>query len=300
MSDEFKNLYGSMLVKDAKSIQNAYIKEYIIENKITQRIFSDELPIDVQDDFLDFYPRWIASSKLNNFSGLSAFPHRYISIGTTQSIDDFHFWCKKTNRTVKVFRGEYPYSRNISVKEGDKFIDDSKLKCGDAVIISLPFSATGDIHPQWNELMDTCDRLKIPVMVDAAFFGTCYDITVDLSRDCIDTVAFSPTKGLNCGKWRSGICFTKRSSLHCPLGIQTEWHHGVHLNTAICYHLMQAFSPDTVPLKWKDAQHRACAHYGLTPSKTVHLTIGDERWKYFARDDLYNRVNIYSAIKLFS
>ena len=64
-----------------------------------------------------------------------------------------------------------------------------------------------------------------------AWFGTCWSIHVKLDRHCIKQVAFSTTKGLSCGNWRSGIVFSKID--FGSLAVQTEWQHGIHLNCAI-------------------------------------------------------------------
>ena len=44
------------------------------------------------------------------------------------------------------------------------------------------------------------------MLVDCAWFGTCFDIDINLDEP-IQMVAFSTTKGLSCGNWRSGITF---------------------------------------------------------------------------------------------
>jgi len=288
----FEKLYDTKLLRAASSVNDNVYKNYLIENNFINRIFSGEMPIDSQDAFLSYYPQWIASSKLNRFIGLEKFPHRYISCGVTQSIDDWHLWCKRNSLSCKMFLGEYPYSHDVISANYRNWLEIDELSHGDAVLVSCPFSATGDIHPLWGELMDVCDHLNIPVFVDCAFFGACYDITVNLNRPCINTVSFSPTKSLCCDDWRSGICFTRRDSSECSLGITTHWHHNLTLNTTLCYLLMQQFSPDYMPQKWMAAQEKTCKQLGLQVSKTVHLGIGDEGWNYFSRDGLYNRVNI--------
>jgi len=56
--------------------------------------------IDNTDDFLSFYPEWIASSQNNSFYGLNAFPFRLMSLGCTQALDEFHYWCQLKKRRV--------------------------------------------------------------------------------------------------------------------------------------------------------------------------------------------------------
>ena len=296
---QFQHLYDKYLMRPANSIMHNPFREHFLNvaPDFFKLIFTNVNPVDVQDEFLDLYPKWIASSKLNSFTGLESFPNKFVSLGVTQAIDDFVMYCLKNNLHLKMFKGEYPYAREVSeVDWMNESIDDCDLVTGDAVIISCPFSATGDIHPKWCELIDTCNRLEIPVLVDCAFFGTCKDISVSFNEPCIDTVAFSPTKGLNCGNMRTGIAFTKRRSPDCSLEILSTWHHGVHMHTAIAYELMQHYSPDTIPNEYTDIQKQVCDHYGLTPSKTMHLGLGGEGWEHFTRDGVCNRIGLRQAI----
>ena len=48
---------------------------------------------DESNIMLDRYQGWIESSKLNNFTGLDAFPYRFASVGTTQTLDWWHYYC---------------------------------------------------------------------------------------------------------------------------------------------------------------------------------------------------------------
>ena len=68
----------------------------------------------------------------------------------------------------------------------ERWIDDALPK-GDAVIVSLP-SGNGKQHKDWFELLDTCDELDIPVFVDMAWYGTCWNINVNVNRHCIKQV----------------------------------------------------------------------------------------------------------------
>ena len=252
------------------------------------------------DKFLELYPDWIASSKLNQFRGLEGFEHKFVSLGATQGLDWWHYWCMANGYRLRMYRGEYPYNRDVLL-EGqwthDRFIGDRPLAKGDAVIISLPFSGSGRKPDKWKQLMHTCNENNIPVFVDCAWFGTCTDIEVKLNQDCIKMVAFSTTKGLSCGNWRAGIVFSRLNE--GSLAVQTEWHHGIHLNCAIANSLMENFSPDTMPKKYAEAHTAVCDYYGLATTNTIHIAQAPmtEDWNQFSRDGAFNRVNIRDALK---
>ena len=255
--EQFQHLYDSYLIKPANSIVHDPFREHFIKTvpDFFKEIFSRNQPIDVQDEFLEFYPIWIDSSELNSFDSLNVFPYKYVSLGVTQAIDDFISFCIQRKKNIRIFKGEYPYARE-AINAPISYIDDAPLVAGDAVIISTPFSATGNLHAEWCNLIKTCNDLEIPIFVDCAFFGSCINISVSLDEPCIDTVAFSPTKGLNCGYTRTGIAFTRRRGKETTLDLLTEWHHGIHLHTAIALELMKTFSSDTIPKTYRETQLR--------------------------------------------
>ena len=292
----FKHLYDTYLIKSANSIMHDPYRLFLLDNNLFEPVLTNQTPIDVQDDFLDLYPKWIASSQLNKLTGLEAFPYRHVSLGVHQAIDDFVLWTFKNKRRLRVFKGEYGYGREISHCDNFPVADILPLEEGDALLISCPFSTTGDKHAKWDEIIDTCNRLEIPVFVDCAFFGTCIDIVVDFDQPCIDTVAFSPTKGLNCGNLRSGMSMTKRAGRESSLSILTEWHHGIHFHTYLAYNLMKNFGPDTIPNAYRDIQIEVCKHYNLTPTNTMHLALGNESWSHYNREGVANRVGLRNAI----
>lgn len=294
---QFEHLYDHYLIKPANSVMHDPYRHYLHSSNWFEDVITNKKQVDVQDEFLDRYPQWITSSKLNTISGLETFPKRHVSLGTTQAMDDFVMYTLKTKRRLRVLKGEYGYCREISNCDNIcNTVDDLPLETNDSLIISAPFSATGDIHPRWNELIDTCNRLDIPVFVDCAFYGTCLDIHLDFNHKCIDTVAFSPTKSLNCGNMRTGMIFTKRTGRDCSLEILTEWHHGIHIHTYIANMLMKEFGPDTIANSYRDIQLKACEHYNLIPTKTIHLGLGGDEWSHYSRENVCNRVGLRNAI----
>ena len=301
MSDKHIDRYGDHLLTTANSIFDHEILQTLRNEGYLEQVLHKDYYghlQQIQDEFMSYYPKWISESKLNNVGGLDTFNRRSISLGCTQTLDEFHYTCLREGRTLRMFRGEYPYNYVVTPFNYEKdFIDDRPLKSTDAVVISYPFSATGTKHIMWDWLLKECERLNIPILVDCAFFGTCSGMDVDFDHPNITAVAFSTTKGLNCGNYRSGIRFSKVD--HDRLTLQTSWRHGIHLNVAIGLFFMKRFSPDHIFNKYRPYQEQVCEHYGLTPLDTVHLAMGDDEWNHFSRDGKYNRVGIKNAVRDF-
>ena len=294
MENKFKKLFGNYLGTTGNSTNchlfGDYLKQHVKENGWFN------VDYNVMDEYLDYFPHWIQSTQLNKIHGIDKFPFKFFSLGATQTLDWFHYECARNNWRLRMIRGEYPYNRDVHEFDWDWFIDeDSPLQKGDAVIISIPFSGAGHVHPKYAEIMQTCCELNIPVCIDCAWFGTCYDLEWTLDYNCIKLVTFSLTKGLGSGQWRSGICFSKWK--YGPLSVQTHWKHSVHMNIYIGLLLMKQFGPDTIPNFYKQHQQEVCKYLGIIPSPTIHIGSGKKPdWDFFARDNSYNRINLRQAI----
>ena len=293
----------SLFINTGNSVYNDEIRKFISKN-ISDWFADSEIfsRMDDSENFLRVFDEWIQSSELNSTRGLDSFIHRDASLGVTQSLDQFHYDILAKNRRLRVFRGEYPYSRDVHpFSYEDGFIDDHPLEENDAVILSCPFSGSGSLHPKTPWLLNECSRLGVPVFIDMAWFGTCAGIDIDLSHPAITQVAFSLTKGLTCGNYRCGIRYSKEyitESRRDRLNLQTEWNHGVHLNQFIGINLMHNFSPDYHFQKFRPYQIQVCKEWDLTPSHCVHIaTSTDPKWKQYERDGAYLRINLREAIK---
>lgn len=254
--------------------------------------FESDQPLRCRLDYLSFYPHWIQSSKLNKVSGLEHFPVHHLINGTTQTFDEMYF--KYASKRLRLFRGEYAYHRRAF--KNHLFLEDGPLAGGDFVVVSAPFCSTGGIHPQMHALFEDALRLQVPVIVDCAYFGTCTDIHIELNHPAIESVSFSLTKGLGLGDIRSGVRFS-RSEDDLPISQQNRYDHSILAAAKIGLYMMNKFSPDFIPQKYRALQLEACAQSGIHPTPCMHLALGDESWNEFRVDGAYNRLGIRELIR---
>ena len=71
-----------------------------------------------------------------------------------------------------------------------KYVEEDALRKGDALIVSVPFSDYGDVHPKLAAILDQCDKLKIPVFIDAAYYCIARGVNFNLDRPCIENYCF--------------------------------------------------------------------------------------------------------------
>jgi hypothetical protein len=248
------------------------------------------LPLDLQclnnnniiDEFLYEYDNWIKTSTTNSITGLEDFKYKCYSSGTTESFDKFYM--KNSKRRFRCYKGEYMYHK---LAWRDKFVwewlEDAPLHKNDAVVISLPFADTGDKHTYYHELMRKCCELGVPVLVDCAYFGACYGVSIDIAYSCITDVTFSLSKTFPVAYARIGIRYTREDD-DDTMFVYHKISYNNKLGASLGMRFIENFTPDFLPQKYMQKQKEFCKKLDVEPSATILFGI-DHKNKY----DHYNR-----------
>jgi hypothetical protein len=235
-------------------------------------------------DFLSTYVQWIKHSELNTLHGIDCFNQVDYSQGTTESFD--HFYIKHSQRRFRCFQGEYLYHQLVWNRSCPnwKFLESEPLAPGDALIVSVPFADTGNLHPALDKkLLDLCWQLQVPVLVDMAFFGICANINFDLSHPAITDVCFSLSKTFPVNLLRIGMRLTKDFD-DDGLAIYNRTQYVNRAGAGIGLELLDILTADATFLKYRDKQTQWCQQHGLQVSDTVIFGL-DLNHRY----DQYNR-----------
>ena len=242
--------------------------------------------IDCSVEYEHAYRTWISKTKNNRVQGLDLFPNAVFSHGTTESFDKFY--TRHADRTLKVLAGEYSY--HTYATDCTVIDNTNNLGSNDCVVVSLPFADNGGMH-LYNELMQKCVELNIPVLVDCCWFGTCSDIVFDFTYSCIEDVVFSLSKTFAVNKLRIGCRFSK----DYVDGLSVYKQHG-YTNfylQHVAMELLEHFDADYMCRTYRSAQLKLCTELGVDPSPVVNLATGkDESWAYLNRGGPYNRLCI--------
>lgn len=243
------------------------------------------------DEFLYYYNQWIKSTNENNIIGLDQFKFKCYSSGTTESFDKFYL--KNSSRRFRCFKGEYMYHK-LAWRKGYEwcYLEDEDLSENDAVIISLPFADTGNVHINYHEIMRKCNKLKIPVLIDCAYFGVCTDIDIDLAYECITDVTFSLSKSFPLAYARIGIRFTREDD-DDTLFVYHKINYNNKIGAALGLKFINTFPPDYIPNKYRYKQLNFCKLLGVEPSNTVLFGIGKNGWEKYNRGGDTNRLSFH-------
>jgi hypothetical protein len=253
--------------------------------------------IHIQNQFIENYVNWIGGSTLNQFKNLNRFPIQAYSNGTTESFDKFYL--KHHTRRFRCFRGEYMY-HGASWKTHFTnwcYLNDQELEPNDAVIISLPFSDTGNMHTDTQSVLDRCSELGVPVLIDCAFIGICANIDFDFDQPCITDIVFSLSKTFPVASLRIGMRLTRVDDDDSLL-IYKKTNYTNRLGAAVGSELIGQYGVDYNYQTWADQQLEFCKQLNIVPSNTVIFGLGDQQYQQYNRGNQTNRVCLANYLKL--
>lgn len=246
---------------------------------------------DIINNFLKKYHDWIHTTKNNKLLGLENFSFKCYSNGTTESFDKFYL--KNPLRRFRCFRGDYMYHK-LAWRDNYNWswLEDDAIRERDAVVISLPFADTGDVHLQYASVMESCTKLNVPVLVDCAYFGICSQITFDLTYPCITDVVFSLSKTFPVAHARIGMRYTREDN-DDTLFMYHKISYNNKIGATLGIRFLENFSPDYISDKYKDKQLEFCEILNVYPSKTVLFGQGGPAWHHYNRGGITNRLSFH-------
>lgn len=290
-----QRLLDANLIKNSHASVYDYQFQKTLANAPWHEWLSKPNYFEVKEEYKIKFKEWLLNNKFNNINGLDRFTHSDLISGTTQSFDEAYY--RYRNRRLRIFRGEYAYHKRIV--SYSRWIDDEPICETDYLIISIPFCGNGYLAPNLEDVLNTCDKLKVPVIIDCAWYGTCYDMNIDLSHDCITEVSFSLTKSTGTGNIRSGIRYSNYDD-GLPIRQQNNYNHLQLGSAQLGIWMMQHFSSDWVVSQYKESQLLLCNRLNVEASKCIHIANanGLENWhSKFIIDEKYYKLGIREALK---
>jgi hypothetical protein len=242
----------------------------------------------INDIFLRKYQNWIRTSKTNRLD-LSKFPVAAFSNGTSESFDKFYL--RNHHRRFRCFRGEYMYHAAAWRNYFPNWcrIEDDDIRAQDAVVISMPFSDTGDAHPDMQAVLHQCEQWNVPVLIDCAFFGTCQNINFAFDFECITDVTFSLSKAFPVAHARIGMRLTRIDDDDSLL-VHHKTNYTNRLGAHFGTHLIDNFDADFNVSKWHVSQSYLCEKLSIVASNTVLFGLAHDNFEEYNRGGPTNRL----------
>ena len=279
-------------LRGAKPVVDLSIHNFVKELNPAQDLYNEN----IQEEFTENFYNWIDSSKLNCLTGLNKFINRKLIAGTAQAFD--HFYWRHKNKRFRFFKGEFMY-HNAVLKHGGnwQYINDSNLDNNDAVIISVPFSDYGTVHPNLITVLETCNRESIPVLLDFAYYPCTKNINIDLNcYPCVETATFSISKAFYGAEFlRVGIRL-ERQDIDDGIDMFNSVKMINRVSLSIANDLIKNYSVDHNWLTYENAYYQICAEQDLKPTDCIMFGLGGEEYNDYNRGTEVNRVCISELI----
>ena len=162
------------------------------------------------NEFVNDYFQWFANP--HNINGIEKFNSLSYCNGTTEAFDKFYH--KHMHRKLRFLRGEYFYHQIMAKRffKESSFIDEpNDISNDDVVVMSVPFSDTGNVPEHYDDIMTQCEKNNVPVLLDMAYISLAVKLDINVDYQCIDTITTSLSKVFPVAHWRIGMRMQKEN-----------------------------------------------------------------------------------------
>lgn len=232
--------------------------------------------------FVQEYYEWFRQP--HDINGIEKFNSLSFCNGSTEAFDKFYH--KHMHRNLRFLPGEYYYHQIMArryFKNWSYIKDIFVLDENDVIVMSVPFSDTGGLPKNYTRIMEACEALKIPVLLDMAYINITKQFNFDLDYKCIDTITTSMSKVFPVSQWRIGLRM-QRENLDDTLD---AYHSNSYINShavSVGNSLIKQYDPDYSFNKYRQQQLDLCGQLGVTASQC--FTFGIDFHKKYTQ---YNR-----------
>jgi hypothetical protein len=251
----------------------------------------------IHNKFMERFKSWILESKMHSVKGLDLFPATVFCNGTTEAFDKFYL--KYRDKRLRYFKGEYMYHINIGQNyfKDVKFLDDEPIKENDVVVVSYPFANNGGKHTSMDTVLQQCNSLNVPVLIDCSYFNISGGLEFDFTYPCIEEIVFSLSKFMpDMGSMRIGIRFTKTDN-DDPLFVYNKNKYLNRLSAAVGLEIINRYESDYNFKTYREEQLKFCKELGVEPSPTVVFGISVDKFPEYNRGGLENRLCFSKYLK---
>lgn len=217
--------------------------------------------------FIDAMDVWLNSSHLNTISGLDQFPDRDALLGVTHALDDLHI---THYNSLVILNKEYAYYSRMRPDIKVRTLE--TLQPGDVLVLAAPFAQYGDLHPQTHQILEQCEKLNIPVHIDAAWYGCMRNFEFNYSHPAIQSVSFSLSKGLGLGSHRVGVRYS-RKRWPGPVSIVNDFNMSIASTLWYGLKFMEKFPIDYLQEKYGESYNLVCDKLKLKKTKAIHTAM---------------------------
>jgi len=281
-----------MNLRGAKPVVDKRIQVFVNSLDLTNSLYNELIPTEFTKNFYN----WITSSKNNTLLGIEQFTNRKLIAGCAQAFD--HWYWRYKSRTFRFFRGEFMYHSAVLKHGGTwQYINDAELDNNNAVIISVPFSDYGTQHKDLENILNQCNDLNIPVLLDFAYYPCTKNININLDNyPCAETIVFSISKAFYGAEFLRVGMRLERKDTDDGIDVFNSVDMNNRVSLSIANKLIKNYSVDYNWDAYKEIYSQVCKENNLKETDCIMFGLGGDEWKDMNRGSDVNRICISELI----
>ncbi len=242
----------------------------------------------VKHEYFKTFKEWMFST--HNVKGHEQYDQICYTHGTTETFSQFYIRYRNAKR-LRIKKGDYFYhSMMQKLWYGSRFawLDEDEIREGDVLAVSVPFSQTGDVPENLENILKECDNKSVPVLLDMAYLNIAKGLDINLNHSCIEYITSSLSKVFPLELSRVGIRLQRKKFEDQLYVINEDGYNYINLqNCYVATKLMQQFPADYIYDKYLPKQKQYCEELDIVPSKCVifGLDYKEQHTQYKRRDD---------------
>ena len=279
-----------MDLRGARAIEDLRVRQIIESYNPTIDLYNDNLA----ERFKERFMLWIKSSRNNSLHNIDDYGSVQLVSGTIQSFD--HFYWRHRDRRFRFMPGEFMYHQ-ACLKHGASYKKlNNDLERGDALVISVPFSDTGEQHPSTEQLLSQCCDLDVPVLLDLAYYPCAKGIDLDLGFKCVETITFSVSKAFYGAEFlRVGVRCQKINK-DDGIDVFNSVDMINRVSVSVANRLINEFDVDHNWNTYADPYGKVCDEMNLEQTNCIMFGLGGKEYQHLNRGGETNRVCVSGLI----
>ena len=235
-----------------------------------------------KEDFVKKFEDRIKQYKFLKIQGLDNFCHKDLIIGCHHFIDNLLL--KYNIKNLQIFEHDYNYYKRL--KPDITYTNINTLSADKPLLMAMPFPGHLGLHNQFTEIMNKCEKLGVEVHLDGSWLPASFDVTYNMSYNCIKSVAMSLSKAYCMGWNRIGVRWSKQHDEQDSITIMNKFGMIPKISYQVGCLYLDHFSLDHLVSKYKKHYDIICKELKLRPSNIIHAAFSIDRSKLYGLKQL--------------
>jgi len=228
-------------------------------------------------DFISAFENSIEKNQSVKILGLDKFLFKDVIIGCQHFLDNLIMEYGLHN--LQFFEGGYGYFKKLN--KNLQYTTLKTLQSGKPLLLEYPFPRYQSEHPQYKEIIQTCNEKNIDVYLDCAWLPVSFGLELELNQPCIKGLAMSLSKCYGLHWNRIGVRWYKNEKKD-SIFLQNENRMISYSNLMIGKFYLDRLPIDYLVKKYKNKYIDICKKFDLLPGNTILVARSKDKQKLYS------------------